>query len=344
MTASPHTTQPDAPTSDDFDLQHDGADPWGEDDAWSPDGAESRRLARMLGLFSIGLGLSQVLAPRAVTRAIGLEDTDRNRSTMRAFGFRETATGVGLLTRRRPTAFAWGRVIGDVMDLAVLGRALASPRSRHGRVAAALAAVVGVTALDMLASQGLSRAEDDDPARSEQPHRIRVKKAITINTSAAEAYGLWRNLANLPRFMDHLEAVVILDERRSHWKAKAPLGAAVEWDAEITADVPNERIAWRSVEGAGVANQGEVRFTPAPGDRGVEVRVDLTYDPPGGMVGATIAKLFGEEPSVQVDGDLRRFKQMLEVGEVVSSDASIHRGLHPARPSAEWQRFEERRS
>ena len=344
MTATPHTTQTDAAPFDDFDLEQDGADPWGEDAAWSPDGDESRRLARMLGLFSIGLGLSQVLAPRAVSRAIGLEDTDRNRTTMRAFGFRETATGVGLLTRQDPTPFAWGRVIGDVMDLAVLGRALASPRSRRRRVAAAAAAVIGVTVLDILASQGLGRADENDPAGPQRPHRIRVKKAITINATAEDAYGLWRNLANLPRFMDHLEAVVILDERRSHWKAKAPLGAAVEWDAEITADEPNERIAWRSVEGAGVPNQGEVRFSPAPGDRGVEVRVDLTYDPPGGAVGATIAKLFGEEPSVQIDGDLRRFKQMLELGEVVSSDASIHRTLHPARPSAEWQRFEGGRS
>ena len=254
MTASPHTTQPDAPTSDDFDLQHDGADPWGEDDAWSPDGAESRRLARMLGLFSIGLGLSQVLAPRAVTRAIGLEDTDRNRSTMRAFGFRETATGVGLLTRRRPTAFAWGRVIGDVMDLAVLGRALASPRSRHGRVAAAMAAVVGVTALDMLASQGLSRAEDDDPAvpsgrtgsgsRRRSPSTHRPRRRMVSGATSRTCRGSWTTSRPWS----------VLDERRSHWKAKAPLGAAVEWDAEITADVPNELIAWRSVEGAGVPN------------------------------------------------------------------------------------------
>ena len=341
MTATAHTQHPVAPRYGDS-FEDDG-DPWGEDTEWMRDD-QSERLARALGLFSVGLGLSQVLAPAAVTRAIGLEDTDRNRSTMRAFGFRETASGVGLLTHRRPATFAWGRVIGDVMDLAVLGRALRSPRSRHGRVKAATGAVLGVAVLDILAGQALSRADDGPVRRSTRPHRIRVRKAITVSTTPAEAYRLWRNLENLPRFMDHLEAVVVFDERRSHWKAKAPLGAAIEWDAEITADVPDELIAWQSVEGSGVPNQGRVRFVAAPGNRGVEVRVDLTYDPPGGAVGATIAKLFGEEPSLQVNGDLGRFKQMLEVGEVVHSDASIHRGKHPARPSDEWKRFDGRRS
>jgi len=163
---------------------------------------------------------------------------------------------------------------------------------------------------------------------------IRVTKAITVSVTPEEAYRLWRNFENLPRFMAHLESVRVLDQRRSYWKAKAPLGATVEWTAEITDDRPNESIAWQSVEPADVRNSGRVRFTPLSGDRGVEVRVELSYDPPGGTIGATVAKLFGEEPSVQVDGDLRRFKQMLEVGEVVHSDASIHRGMHPARPGA----------
>ncbi len=342
MTATAHTRQAEAARFDDV-IDEDGADPWGEG-ATRLREDQSERLARALGMFSVGVGLSQILGPAAVARAIGLEDTGRNRSTMRAFGFREAATGMGLLTRRRPAAFAWGRVIGDVMDLAVLAGAFHSRRSRHGRVAATAAAVLGMTVLDIVVGQSLSRRDNSLPRRPARPHRIRVKKAITVNASLSEAYGLWRNLENLPRFMNHLEAVVVLDERRSHWKAKAPLGAAVEWDAEITADVPDELIAWRSAEGAGVPNQGQVRFVSAPGNRGVEVRVDLTYDPPGGVVGATIAKLFGEEPSIQINGDLNRFKQMLELGEVVHSDASIHRGMHAARPSAESRRFDGRLS
>src|SRR5688572_1368806 len=119
---------------------------------------ESERLARTLGLFSVGLGLSQILAPRGVARAIGLEDDDRNRKTMLALGVREMATGIGLLTRSRPAPFAWGRVAGDALDLAVLGKALISNRSGQRRVAAVTAAVVGVTILDIVAGVKLSRA------------------------------------------------------------------------------------------------------------------------------------------------------------------------------------------
>jgi uncharacterized membrane protein len=132
--------------------------------------------------------------------------------------------------------------------------------------------------------------------------------------------------------MAHLESVQVLDDRRSHWKAKAPAGTTVEWDAETIEDRPNELIAWRSLPDATVPNSGTVRFKDAPGDRGTEVLVQLSYQPPGGKVGALIAKLFGEEPKQQVKGDLRRFKQVMETGEIVHSDASIHRGPHPAYP------------
>ena len=299
------------------------------------DGDESaERLSRTLGLFSIGLGLSQILAPRGVARSIGLRDDDRNRRMMMAIGLREVTTGLGLISRPQSASFAWGRVAGDAMDLAVLGRALTSHRTNHNRVAAAMAAVIGVTVLDLIAGKSLSRPDDGLGTRQRPKRRIRVRKAITVNRSPEEAYRLWRNFENLPRFMAHLDSVRMMDDRRSYWRVKAPLGATVEWVAEISDDRPNELIAWRSLEDADVANSGQVRFVPAPGGRGTEVQVELNYDPPGGIVGATFAKLFGEEPSEQVDGDLRRFKQVLEVGEVVHSDASIHRGLHPAQPPA----------
>lgn len=312
---------------------------WGDDAGeWRAErsGKEGgERLGRALGLFSIGLGLSQIFAPRAVARAIGLEDNDRNHKLMTAFGIREVTTGLGLLNRPDSAAFTWGRVAGDAMDLAVLGRALASNRNDHNRLAAAAAAVLAVTVLDILAGKRLSREVTDVPPAERRRERvIRVVKAITVSATPEEAYSLWRNFENLPRFMAHLESVRELDQRRSYWKAKAPLGATVEWTAEITEDKPNELIAWQSIEPAEVRNSGQVRFTPLSADRGTEVRVELSYDPPGGLAGATIAKLFGEEPSIQVDGDLRRFKQVLDLGEVVHSDASIHRGMHPARPGA----------
>lgn len=144
---------------------------------------------------------------------------------------------------------------------------------------------------------------------------IKVEKSVTVNRPANELYSFWRNFQNLPRFMDHLESVTVQDDRRSHWVAKAPAGTTVEWDAEIINEKENELIAWRSLPGADVDNAGSVRFEEATGGRGTTVKVSLEYDPPGGVVGATIAKLFGEEPSWQVQEDLRRFKQVMETGE-----------------------------
>lgn len=169
---------------------------------------------------------------------------------------------------------------------------------------------------------------------------MRVTKTITINSRPDEIYDFWRDFENLPRFTHHLEFVETNEAGRSHWVAKAPAGGTVEWDAEVTEDRPNELIAWRSV-GANddVHNSGSVRFTPAPGDRGTEVRVELNYDPPGGKVGSTIAKLFGEEPGQQLDDDLRRLKQVMETGEVLLSPGSpegIGRSVlrqHPAQPA-----------
>ncbi len=162
---------------------------------------------------------------------------------------------------------------------------------------------------------------------------IHVVKSMTINRPRELVYAFWRDFTNLPRFMAHLESVKVLDERRSRWTVKGP-GKKFEWDAEITEDVPNRMIAWRSLVGSDVSNSGTVRFVTAPGGRGTEIHVDLRYDPPAGAFGATIARLFGKEPSQQVEGDLRRFKQVIETGDVVHSDASVHRGMHAARPPA----------
>lgn len=151
---------------------------------------------------------------------------------------------------------------------------------------------------------------------------VHVSKKITIKTNPEEVYRFWRHLENLPRFMEHVEDVRVTDAAHSHWVVKAP-GGRVEWDAEITEDVPGETLAWRSVNGAEVENRGIVRFRPAPADRGTEVQVDVYYDAPGGEAGAAIARMFGEEPLQQIRDDLRRFKQVMETGEVVRSEGSL---------------------
>jgi uncharacterized membrane protein len=150
---------------------------------------------------------------------------------------------------------------------------------------------------------------------------IKVERSVTVNRSPAELYHFWRSFENLPRFMDHLESVRVEGDGRSHWVAKAPAGTTVEWDAEIYNEKENELIAWRSLEGADVDNAGSVRFEPAPEGGGTIVRVSLKYDPPGGVLGSTFAKLFGEEPGQQIEEDLRRFKQVMEAGETTGGES-----------------------
>jgi uncharacterized membrane protein len=289
------------------------------------------RVARGLGWFSIGLGLAQIAAPRGLARMIGVDDDDDNRNTLFALGLREIASGVGVLARPRSPVPLWTRVGGDAMDLALLGRALRSDASQTGRVAAATAAVVGVTVLDALTAQQLHGESRAGTGNGRRRGGVHVSRAITVNRPREEVYGFWRDLENLPRFMEHLESVRVLGQERSHWKARAPAGTTVEWDAETVEERPGELIAWRSLPGADVTNAGNVRFADAPAG-GTEVLVRLSYDPPGGKLAATIAKLFGEEPSLQLSGDLRRFKQVMELGEVIRSDATVTRGPHPARP------------
>jgi uncharacterized membrane protein len=315
---------------------------------WTDEGGQStedpvERRARGLGWFSIGLGLAQIGAPRAVARLIGVNDDDETRNTMFAIGLREITSGIGILSRPRPTGWIWSRVGGDLMDLALLGKALDSDESNKGRVAAATAAVFGVTVVDFLTGQQLSKESNGSgqggQSRTgnlvESSKGIRVKSAITVSRPISEVYGFWRNFENLPRFMSHLESVQVLDDKKSHWTALGPAGIRLEWDAETVEDRPNELISWRSLPGGKVDTAGYVRFRPAPGDRGTEIIVEMRYDPPGGVLGASIAKLFGESGQEVVTRDLQAFKNVLEVGEVVHSDSSIYTRPHPARPPTE---------
>jgi uncharacterized membrane protein len=279
-------------------------------DPRTSDALQDHRLAQFLGGLSIGLGLAQLLAPRAVGRAIGAGD---HTALIRLLGVREITSGVGLLSRRQPGRWSWARVIGDAMDLALLGAAATSPRADRQRLAVATAAVAGVAALDAYATRRLHGVEVLQPAA------VLVNQTITVNTDPQTVYDFWSNLENLPRFMRHLESVTRTDERVSHWVARAPAGTKVEWDSEIVADQPNRRIAWRTLPGSQVEHEGTVDFTPAPGGRGTHLRVTLRYVPPLGPIAVPIARLLGEEPRVQINEDLRRFKQLIETGEVATT-------------------------
>ena len=179
-------------------------------------------------------------------------------------------------------------------------------------------------ALGRLTRRGEERG--DPVASVGRGQGTRVEQSVTINRPVLEVYRFWRNFENLPRFMDHLEAVTVIDETRSHWVAKGPAGTRAEWDAVIHNEIDDELIAWRSLPGSEINNAGSVRFTPSADGAGTEVRVVLSYEPPAGKVGVAFAKLLGEEPSKQVADDLRRLKQVMDVGDVGTASGSRRPG------------------
>lgn len=288
---------------------------------------ETRQLALGLGWFSIALGTAELLAPSSVARLIGISPTGGTVSTLRSYGAREIASGLAILAQPDEPRWLWARVGGDALDLSTLGAAMGAKDTSRGRTLGAALAVVGVTALDVMCAQALSR--DDGSPRAREGYQ--VVQATTINRGIDDVYGFWRNIGNLPRFMRHLESVEMLDDRRSRWRAKGPAGTRVEWEAQMTEDRPNEQISWRSLPGSQVENSGTVRFQTAPGARGTEVRVELEYRPPAGGLGRNIAWLFGEEPAQQIHEDLHRFKQLMETGEIPLSDGpGMWRAARPA--------------
>jgi uncharacterized membrane protein len=282
----------------------------------------AKRLARGLGWFSVGLGLTELLAPKFIARISGV--SEERTGLIRLYGARELASGIAIFSQKNPAAAVWSRVAGDALDLASLTAACSAPDAKRGRITFAAANVAAVTALDVMCARQLSTGNAG----------IHAKASCIVNRAPDEVYRFWREFRNLPRFMEHLESVEEFTEGRSHWVAKGPAGMTVEWDAMIVADEPGRVITWRSLENSDVDNAGAVRFEPAAGERGTLGKVNIQYNPPGGAVGATVAKLFGEEPEQQLDDDLRRFKQVMEVGEVVISDATIFgTGYFEQRPA-----------
>ena len=148
-----------------------------------------------------------------------------------------------------------------------------------------------------------------------------VGRTVTIGRPRAELYAFWRDFRNLAAFMENIDAVTAVEGKRSHWTIKAPAGRTVEFDTVITEDEADALIAWESVDGGDIKNAGRVEFFDAPPGRGTQVRVTMAYDPPGGEIGKAIAKLFQKEPKIQARRDLRRFKQLMEAGEISTTEA-----------------------
>jgi uncharacterized membrane protein len=290
------------------------------------------RLTTGLGWFSIGLGLAEVIAPGALAEMIGVRSRPKNRMLLRLYGLRELAAGIGILTNPRPAGWLWARVAGDAVDISSLVSAVGGRKNDTGKVGIALASVVGVTALDVYCAQELSSGEERGSGASASSRLVRT---IIVERPIEEAYNFWHDFENLPRFMTYLQSVRYTSDRQTHWIAQGPAGAPVEWDAEITADEPNRMIAWKSVEGSAFDNSGSVRFERAPGNRGTLLRVEVDYS--GNRAAAALGKVLQMDVGRRIMHDLRNFKQVLEIGEVTQSEASVHPGMHSAQPEPVYQ-------
>ena len=176
---------------------------------------------------------------------------------------------------------------------------------------------------------GISGAKERSHPATSVPHEtgIKVERSIVITKAPEEIYRFWRDLENLPQFMSQHVAVNRLPgSERSHWMVKSLAGTVFEWDAEIINDIPNELLAWRSLEGADLDHAGSVHFDPAQ-DGGTKVSLILEYRPPAGRVGAGVARLFGQEPSQVIEKDLNRLKQLMETGSIPAGDQAGETGV-----------------
>ncbi len=271
--------------------------------------SDPMRLTRFLGWFSLGLGAAELLMPRTIAKIAG---TRKHNGLVRFYGMRELAAGVGIFTQSNPAPWLWARVAGDVVDLA----SLVGGAKKGSRLASvgSIAAVAGVTALDVLCAQKYSAraAEDEATAHAEA--------SVLIAKSAEECYRFWRNLENLSRFIEPLRSVRALGGNSAHFVAQIPgMNTPLEWDGEITEDVPNQRISWRGSPMRGLTVIGSVMFEPAPGNRGTFVRAQMDFDHPGTSLLPAL-RLTGKHPEQIMYKSLRRLKQLLEVGEVITTE------------------------
>jgi uncharacterized membrane protein len=173
--------------------------------------------------------------------------------------------------------------------------------------------VAAITAIDTRQSIRSSTGTETYPTSAPDAF---VATSIIVGKPAQECYAFWRNPANLSRFSPMIESVTPLDARTSRWVARSVMGTKVTWDSRVTKDSPADCIAWRSLEGGSLYHAGVVRFEPATGGRGTRVHITMHFKVPGGRTALALAKVLGADPRTEVREDLRRFKQLLEAGEI----------------------------
>jgi uncharacterized membrane protein len=217
-----------------------------------------------------------------------------------------------------------------------------SKGSQRALIGAGLAAVAGTAAFILKRRTGSSGAPVENI--SDAPDHVLRRgtgaydpdafgKTVTIGKPREELYAEWRDFTRFPRFMENVENIEMIDNKRSRWTIKAPGGTTVELVTKITEDKPGTRIAWRSEPESDIQTEGRVEFTDAAPGRGTMVELVIRYDPPGGIIGKGIAKLFQREPHIQARRDLRRFKSLMETGEIATNASpSGRKGESPIEP------------
>lgn len=252
---------------------------------------ETSKLTTGLGYFSLGLGTMQLLVPDRVNRLIGVRDDAGSRFWQRVVGVQELSAAAGIFTQRRPVEWLWGRTAADVLHLSLLARSLRGRAVAPSRVAGAMGSVVGTFALDAYASARMT--SDPQATRKEAP--VQCNASITISGTREEVQRGWQEFERSGGPHVRLGPIETVQEQ---------LGSSTEFR---TTDPSATGIA---------------RFVDAPGRRGTEIHLELEYEVPAGAVGAAVKKVVGDDPHQMAQDDLRRFKQLVETGEVVRSEGA----------------------
>lgn len=289
---------------------------------------EGNVLVKSLGWFALGLGALQMTVPRLMSWLVGVKPNKGSKQTMRVLGAREAASGVGILRSQQLPAWLGVRVAGDAADVGLLVGSLLSQRRPalrllRSRLGLALGGVLGVAVLDVLGLRYVLRTLN---SRGGKPPEL--KASTTIERSTQEVYRFLRDVTNFPRFVSFLTDVTTLDEKRSQWIAKFPEGREVRWNTLLAEDVP-ERLLIFTIDSR-LLDTLMVRLEPAPGGRGTEVHLSLSAR--NSRFPSAVAKWLRKIPERLLASELRRLKQVIELGEVSQSDASTSMGRHPARP------------
>ena len=270
--------------------------------------AAGQASARALGWFSIGLGLSELLMPEKLARAIGFR---RNPLWLRVMGAREIAAGIGILAAQRPGAgLLQLRVLGDAIDLGLLASAW-GPAGRHrDRLSVATAAVVGVTVLDVLATRQLA-------SQAREP--LQLHSSIAVQGTPDTIYRRLRELRRLPEYLSHVASIELQGEQGFRLQSDIDFGGGSRWQGRIVEDVPAQRITWELAPESPMRARGQFELSALPGDRGTLLRATLTLEPAAPKLASVLARLFGSAPEQLLMRELRRFKQFIETGEVATT-------------------------